>query len=600
MPRHCSVPNCKSNYATTLKYEKAQSTFSFPKNDHLRTQWVRSINREDFRVTSSSVVCKKHFDATDIIESESFIDKNGTVLQRNLVYPKLKENAIPRIFENQPSYLSNPKPPTRKNPETRRAEISLREENNIKELENKDLIVDFKELLQSVSERVELKNWQIKVVEERICFYLLNIDNQFSDECIKVISNINITKELLVSVYVKDIQLSPHDLKCILPFDCKLSRWSQLENLLSRFVHSRTYVTLKWFVSEGPTVCVRRNFFIFKCRFFAKAVSANPYTMIFFIVFGLICPIDAPPMNSTLQKTCSDIQLSNELYTLTNADGTIVYGGVVEQYTIDGNTFLIINDHATPSYFISLKNVKENDVYATYLEGITATKVDKEIISKNNLIALEQEHLKSLSFGERQAIFHEFFTAYHNYSNLCTTNYSILQKLYKVNLVQLVNFLNNTMKQAEASEITGTPSTMIHLKDDHILNLRMEIINKLQNMDLNLTQILNFLNTTKETNESMIKCFPIKDDHFLNVLTNINTRLQKLEKVNLSQTKTTDESVCSKDDHLWSGIFIGMLLLSWLIIIRLICCIPCFKEILPCLFRIPSGYQISTQSDQGN
>uniref|UniRef100_A0A6P7GTB0 Uncharacterized protein LOC114346153 n=1 Tax=Diabrotica virgifera virgifera TaxID=50390 RepID=A0A6P7GTB0_DIAVI len=235
MPRHCSVPNCKSNYATTLKHEQAQSTFSFPKNDQLRNQWVRSINRENFTVTASSVVCKKHFDSSDIIETESFIDKNGTVLHRNLTYPKLKENAIPRIFENQPSYLSNPKPPTRKNPETRRAEISLREENNVKEFENEDLILDFNQLVQHVSEKIELKKWQIKVVEERICFYLLNIDSHCSDKCIKVISNINITKELLVSVYMKDIQLSPQDLKWILPFDCKLSRWSQLENMLSRY-----------------------------------------------------------------------------------------------------------------------------------------------------------------------------------------------------------------------------------------------------------------------------------------------------------------------------------------------------------------------------
>ncbi|XP_072376920.1 uncharacterized protein [Diabrotica undecimpunctata] len=326
--------------------------------------------------------------------------------------------------------------------------------------------------------------------------------------------------------------------------------------------------------------------------------------MIFLIVFGLICPTDAPAITVTLDKTCSDIQLSNEFYKLTTAEGAIIYGGVVEQYKIDGNTFLIINDHATPFYFISLKKAKENDVYATYLEGVTATKVEKDVIWKNNLAALEQEHLKSLSFGERQAIFNEFVTVYNNYSNSCTANYSILQKLYKVNLVQLLNVLNNTMKQSEASEITGTPPVIINIKENHFLNLWMGIINTLQHIDkVNLTKILNFFNTTKETNESMIQCFPIKDDHFLNLLTNINTTLQKLEELNLSKMKTTDQlikSLCSKDDRFLSEMFTGMLIGIFLvIIIVLICYIPYLKKIFPCWRdRNHSGYQLSTQSEE--
>uniref|UniRef100_A0A6P7GVA6 Uncharacterized protein LOC114343335 n=1 Tax=Diabrotica virgifera virgifera TaxID=50390 RepID=A0A6P7GVA6_DIAVI len=254
----------------------------------------------------------------------------------------------------------------------------------------------------------------------------------------------------------------------------------------------------------------------------------NTYTI---LVLGLICPLVAPPITLEVEEPCNEIELCNEFYTLTTTDGTSIYGGVVEQYTIDDNIYLIIKDHDMPYYFVSLKKTKKNDVYdtnlegviakkvekiinstnnlaamdpehlkslsleereaifhefvvtygnysnscnifliindhdayyfvslkeaketdvyATYLEGVIAKKVEDDVYLKNNLTALEQDHLKLLSFEERQAIFDEFVTTYKNYSNSCTANYSILQKVFKVNLVQFINILNNTMESTE-------------------------------------------------------------------------------------------------------------------------------------------------------
>uniref|UniRef100_A0A6P7H022 Uncharacterized protein LOC114348618 n=1 Tax=Diabrotica virgifera virgifera TaxID=50390 RepID=A0A6P7H022_DIAVI len=132
MPRHCCVPGCKTNYASTLKTKQAESTFSFPKDPQRRYTWLRSIHREGYIISKSSV------------------------------------------------YAS-------------------------------------------------------KITSECVYFYLLNI-NQLGQEFnnISVISSVIVSSNFSVIVNVGNNRLSSHDLKWILQ-DSKLTRWSQLENLLSRY-----------------------------------------------------------------------------------------------------------------------------------------------------------------------------------------------------------------------------------------------------------------------------------------------------------------------------------------------------------------------------
>ena len=54
----CCVVNCRSNYAG----EDCTTVFSFPKDEHLRNRWIKFVNRKDWKPTSSSYICIKHFE----------------------------------------------------------------------------------------------------------------------------------------------------------------------------------------------------------------------------------------------------------------------------------------------------------------------------------------------------------------------------------------------------------------------------------------------------------------------------------------------------------------------------------------------------------
>ncbi|KAF2902885.1 hypothetical protein ILUMI_03297 [Ignelater luminosus] len=105
MPRRCCVPGCRSNYDSSLKENnKCVTTFSFPKDDERKLQWIRTIPRKDWTPSCSAVVCVKHFCESDIIYHDKWLLSDGTVQQLSLRNPKLKPEAVPCIFPNLPSY----------------------------------------------------------------------------------------------------------------------------------------------------------------------------------------------------------------------------------------------------------------------------------------------------------------------------------------------------------------------------------------------------------------------------------------------------------------------------------------------------------------
>lgn len=105
----CCVPGCRTGYRSSK--EKA-SLFSLPSNREQRDMWKRAIPRQEagaFSFESKNVrVCAKHFDPTDVIRADGFVIRGQFVsLQRDKV--RLRAEAIPRIFENLPAYLTKPK-----------------------------------------------------------------------------------------------------------------------------------------------------------------------------------------------------------------------------------------------------------------------------------------------------------------------------------------------------------------------------------------------------------------------------------------------------------------------------------------------------------
>ncbi|CAG9770238.1 unnamed protein product [Ceutorhynchus assimilis] len=67
---------------------------------------------------------------------------------------------------------------------------------------------------------------------------MLNIDRDGYDcdiENLKIVSSVSVSQELVVSIFVGDNEITSSDLMWILPSSRKLSRWSQIENLLTRY-----------------------------------------------------------------------------------------------------------------------------------------------------------------------------------------------------------------------------------------------------------------------------------------------------------------------------------------------------------------------------
>jgi hypothetical protein len=72
-----------------------------------------------------------------------------------------------------------------------------------------------------------------------VWFYSPNVDsvqnNDVKEDQLKVVCSISVSNEMVVKVSLNQIEIPKHDLEWILPSDSKLSRWSQIENLLIRY-----------------------------------------------------------------------------------------------------------------------------------------------------------------------------------------------------------------------------------------------------------------------------------------------------------------------------------------------------------------------------
>lgn len=109
MPYKCSVPACKTGYKSC---PVRASSFKLPEDGALREKWKLAITRAarttDFRFSKNSRICERHFVGTDILRHDVFLIDGKTVrLPRKL--PKLKDDAVPCIFEGRPRYSTKVK-----------------------------------------------------------------------------------------------------------------------------------------------------------------------------------------------------------------------------------------------------------------------------------------------------------------------------------------------------------------------------------------------------------------------------------------------------------------------------------------------------------
>uniref|UniRef100_A0A146L0W7 THAP-type domain-containing protein n=1 Tax=Lygus hesperus TaxID=30085 RepID=A0A146L0W7_LYGHE len=123
MPSSCFAPGCKTGYRSEVKKLKAEGKKTpcmfRPPKDKIE-EWNRRIPRSDRSLGEKDVLCALHFVPEDIITTWEHTGPDGkkAIIEREK--PCLLPTAVPCIFPNIPSYLSNPikkrKAPTKREP----------------------------------------------------------------------------------------------------------------------------------------------------------------------------------------------------------------------------------------------------------------------------------------------------------------------------------------------------------------------------------------------------------------------------------------------------------------------------------------------------
>ncbi|XP_049796730.1 uncharacterized protein LOC126213147 [Schistocerca nitens] len=103
---------------------------------------------------------------------------------------------------------------------------------------NEDIIANFQCLCAEYQDRINsVGKWSVSVKENKIFFYTID----FSEDIPQVKASMEINDKLISSVCVNGFILSHEQLSWILPSSLRVTRWSQIENILSRVINCDSY-----------------------------------------------------------------------------------------------------------------------------------------------------------------------------------------------------------------------------------------------------------------------------------------------------------------------------------------------------------------------
>lgn len=203
MPRRCSVAGCRSNYDTE---KERTTTFSLPKKEPLRSQWLRKIPTDLSRL-KNPIVCIKHFPESSVIRVDRVM-VNGEPREYPREIPKLVENAVPSIFPNLPSYLSEPSSSVKRlsdrEQENFDAEIMQSISDHRKYVEENSInsLDDVLKHMQNSKEKQDC--WAILKKQDKLALCCMKIDS----ECPMVSGCIIVEQNLDFTVYVNNIKIN--------------------------------------------------------------------------------------------------------------------------------------------------------------------------------------------------------------------------------------------------------------------------------------------------------------------------------------------------------------------------------------------------------
>lgn len=214
MGRKCSVANCRSNYSRDTK----ETVYGFPlKNDEQLELWLSSlpnvIKKAD--VTRNMGVCRKHWPETTKMKTV-----NGKVIPAT----------PPSIFTDcLPSFRRQTATSTSREVHQRQisAEARSRQEDELSEFERLDKIPDYSNF---VSELTERGISHVHIIRKEESVHLLSFDSTMRD----IEFSVHVSSNFHVTAFHRQTKVPLRDL---LGFQCKLQRWSQLENIIARTRH---------------------------------------------------------------------------------------------------------------------------------------------------------------------------------------------------------------------------------------------------------------------------------------------------------------------------------------------------------------------------
>ncbi|KAG8182237.1 hypothetical protein JTE90_024170 [Oedothorax gibbosus] len=221
MPDRCCVTNCKSNYKSTKGVYV--SVFKFPKDERLKSEWMRKIPRQDFEPSQRSVVCEKHFHDDCIIRYDEIL-RNGEICRFQRKTPKLKPGSIPTIFPGCPSYCSEPEPVKRK---SRDEKLKKNDDESLKQFLKKDEISSYENFATSLTiDNPIVKGYTVIRAESHTCILKLCLNSRPHIE-----KSLKIANDFSVEMYVGEITVKQNIYQHLLTKG-KLMLWSQFENLM--------------------------------------------------------------------------------------------------------------------------------------------------------------------------------------------------------------------------------------------------------------------------------------------------------------------------------------------------------------------------------
>ncbi len=94
----CVAPGCKSGYGTEGKLPPGVSRHYFPRDAARRELWIKAVPRANWQPSQTSVLCSLHFTQDDFKTERTDTNPYRKTGAGNLTRPRLKEDAVPRIF----------------------------------------------------------------------------------------------------------------------------------------------------------------------------------------------------------------------------------------------------------------------------------------------------------------------------------------------------------------------------------------------------------------------------------------------------------------------------------------------------------------------